>query len=98
MAQGEHVVEKEMGFTHEEFRRLLPRAFTDADIDFQGREIEVRDHERLLRIDLSEEGERRLGNIRIPVTHVRLTFSGFAEPEIETALEKFWRAFQKGGG
>lgn len=95
---GEHIVEKEMGFTHAEFERLLPKAFVNSDIQFEDRKILVRDGGRLLRIDLSAEGERRIGLFRIPVTHVRLTFSEYSKPEIEAALERFWRAFQKGGG
>ncbi len=98
MAQIDHVVEKEMGFSHAEFMRLLPKAVNGADIQAKGREIRVGDGSRLLRIDLSEESERRLGHIRIPVTHVRLTFTGYSEAEIEAALFRFERSFQKGGG
>ena len=98
MGQGEHVVEKEMGFSHAEFRRLLPKAMGDSEIIDEGETFRIGDGDRLLRIVLSEESERRLGHIRIPVTHVRLTFTGYSEAEIEAALLKFWRSFQKGGG
>lgn len=98
MTQSEHVVDKEMGFSHAEFRRLLPKAMGDAEIIDEGETFHIGDGERNLRIELSEESERRLGHIRIPVTHVRLTYTGYTEAEIETALKKFWLAFQKGGG
>ena len=98
MAQREHVVDKEMGYSHAEFLRLLPKAVEGSDIAVDGRVIRVRDGDRRLRIDLSEESVRRIGNFRLPVTHARLTFSGYSEDERDAALERFWRAFQKGGG
>ncbi len=98
MAHAEHVVEKEMGFSHAEFRRLLPKAMDGAEIIDEGETFRIGDGNRLLRIDLSEESERRLGHIRIPVTHVRLTFRGYSEAEIEAALFRFERSFHKGGG
>lgn len=98
MAQREHVVNKEMGTTHKEFLRLLPKAVGDADIHADGRVIRVSQGGRLLRIDLSEESVRRLGNFRLPVTHVRLTFTGYGDAERDAALERFWQAYQKGGG
>jgi hypothetical protein len=98
MAQSEHVVNKEMGTTHREFLRLLPKAVGDADIHVEGRVIQVNEGDRRLRIDLSEESVRRLGNFRLPVTHVRLTFSGYSDAERDAALNRFWHAYQKGGG
>ena len=98
MARDEHVVDKEMGTTHKEFFRLLPKAVGDAGIEVDGLDVRVSDGARLLRISLSEESERRLGNFRLPVTHVRLTFSGYSDAEREAALNRFWHAFQKGGG
>ena len=98
MADSEHVVEKEMGFSHAEFRRLLPKAVDGAEIIEDGGKFSVGGGGRLLQIELSEESERRLGHFRIPVTHVRLTFTGYSEAEIEAALQSFWRSFQKGGG
>jgi len=98
MADDEQIVDKEMGYTHADFLRLLPKAVGAAEIGIDGRVIRVADGERRLRIDLSEESVRHLGHFRLPVTHVRLTFSGYSEAEREAALERFWRAYQKGGG
>lgn len=98
MTRREHVVDKEMGVTHKEFLRLLPRAVGGADTRVDGCEIRVRDGGRTLRIELSEESVRRLGNFRLPVTHVRLTFAGYSEAERTAALDRFWRIYQKGGG
>jgi len=98
MADGDHIVEKEMGYTHEDFLRLLPRAVLAGDIRIDGRTIRIGDGDRHLRIDLSEESVRRLGQFALPVTQVRLTFSGYSDAERTAALERFWKAYQKGGG
>jgi len=98
MAQDAYIVDKEMGYTHADFLRLLPKAVGADDIRIDGRVIRVGEGERQLRIELSAETERRLGHFRLPVTHVRLTFSGYSDAERVAALERFWRAYQKGGG
>ena len=41
---------------------------------------------------------RRLGNFRLPVTHVRLAFTGYSDAERDAALALFWQTYQKGGG
>ncbi|UCH73172.1 MAG: hypothetical protein JSU82_12505 [Rhodospirillales bacterium] len=98
MAPDEHIVDKEMGYTHADFLRLLPKAVGDGEISISGHTIQVSNGERRLRIDLSEESVRHLGHFRLPVTHVQLTFSGYSDAERSAALERFWKAYQKGGG
>ncbi|MDH3231666.1 MAG: hypothetical protein OEN55_17900 [Alphaproteobacteria bacterium] len=98
MTRDAYVVDKEMGYTHAEFLRLLPRAVGGADIRIDGRVIQVNAGDRGLRIDLSEESVRRLGNFRLPVTHVRLTFQGYSDAQRDALLARFWQTYQKGGG
>ncbi len=98
MAERPHIVDKEMGYTHADFLRLLPKAVGTADIRVDGTGIEVRDGERRLCIDLAAETVRCLGHFRLPVTRVRLAFFGYSETEREAALDRFWKAYQKGGG
>lgn len=98
MTSGGHVVEKEMAITHHDFMRLLPKAFDGGEIKVDGRAIRVVAGAGELRIDLSEESVRRIANLEIPLTLVRLTFSGYEEAETEAMLARFWRTFQKGGG
>lgn len=98
MTRSAHVVRKEMGYTHKEFIRLLPRAVGGADIRRTGNRFEVVDGERSLCIELGEEGERRIASFRLPMTPVSLAFTGYDEAGIEAALDRFWRAYQKGGG
>ena len=98
MLPGEHIVHKEMGYTHKEFMRLLPKAVGIADFQVLENEIQVQEPGRLLRVLLGEETERRLGNFRLPLLPVDLVFSGYDEAGINAALDRFWRAYQKGGG
>ena len=98
MTQGAHVVCKEMGYTHKEFIRLLPRAVDGADMAVTGNRFEVADGERTLCIELGEERERRIASFRLPLTPLSLTFTGYDEAGIEAVLDRFWRTYQKGGG
>ena len=98
MPPGDHIVRKEMGYTHKDFMRLLPKAVGGADMVIAGPDIEVRDGARLLRIELGDETVRQIASFRLPMMPVSLIFSGYSEADIEAALDRFWRAYQKGGG
>lgn len=97
MAAG-HIVHKEMGYTRAELLRLLPKALGSDDVNIDGNRIELRQGSTRLSIELGPESERRLGNFRLPVLPVRLEFCGYSAADIEAALERFWRTYQKGGG
>ena len=98
MARDAHVVHKEMGYTHAEFLRLLPKALNGAALHVEGNRITVDDSTRRLLIEIGPESERRIANFRLPITPVSLAFAGYSEAEVEAALERFRRVFQKGGG
>lgn len=98
MTPGSTLVHKEMGYTHAEFLRLLPKALNGAAQQADGDTITVDDGARRLQIELGRESERRIGNIRLPVLPVDLTFTGYSEAEVEATLGRFWRVFQRGGG
>lgn len=98
MTSDEHFVDKEMGYTHADFLRLLPKAIGTADMRPDGNVIHISDGSRRLRIELSEETVRHLGHFRLPVTFVRLIFSGYSDAERAAALDRFWKTYQKGGG
>jgi hypothetical protein len=92
------VINKEMGITHQEFFRNIPRVLGDADYVKSDSGIVLQDGEKHLEIAVSAEGERRIALFVLPVTHVTLTFMGYSEDAITTIIEKFDRAFQRGGG
>ncbi len=93
------VVEKEMGITHADFRRLLPLAlgasgFTAVDGGF----VFADPSGTTLRIALGPERVRRIALLEMPATTVTLTFEGYSDADREEALRRFERAFQRGGG
>ena len=49
-------------------------------------------------ITLSEERERRIALLRLPVVDVEIALSGFEPDALDRFLVQFDRAFQRGGG
>ncbi len=95
---GDVVIEKEMGITHREFFRNIPRALgTDDYVKETGRVI-LASAGKSLEILISEQSERRIALFTLPVTHVTLTFKGYDEGDVTTTMKNFDRAFQRGGG
>ncbi len=94
------VVERpEMGISHADFRRIFPRLVSDAESDFDGGRASVRwqDGSRLV-VHLSPEGERRIALLRLPTTDLRFEFHAFTASRCAAFMQRFDRAFQKGGG
>ncbi len=89
--------EKEMAISHRDFLRILSRALGDTPFRVEGRQILIEDGDRRrLTITLSEESERRIALIALPVTMVRFDYAGFDDPKAHLALLE--RSFQRGGG
>jgi len=89
---------REMSITLKEFLRSLPPAVAPTPHTVSGRTITIDDGDRSVRIELSPERERRLGLLRLPVTEVVFTFQGYDRTEFERFMQRFDRAFQRGGG
>lgn len=92
------VITKEMGISHEEFFRNIPRVPDTDDYLTNGDGIVIESEGKSLSISISEQSERRIALIVLPVTNVTLTFSGYDEVGVRDVMEKFDRAFQRGGG
>ena len=90
--------EKEMGLTHAEFFRSLSRALGTSDYRVDGHAVQLTDGCRRLEITLGEESVRRIALMAVPVTKVRLTFSGYGPDEVAAAVTQFDRIYQRGGG
>ncbi|MBT3237332.1 MAG: hypothetical protein HOK06_05325 [Rhodospirillaceae bacterium] len=93
---GDTIIEKEMGITHDEFFRNIARVLDDYQQSDSG--VIVEDAGRTINISIGAEGERRIALMRIPITPVTLTFSGYAEAEISEFLTTFDSIFRRGGG
>ncbi|MBC8267444.1 MAG: hypothetical protein H8E36_01710 [Rhodospirillaceae bacterium] len=91
------VIEKEMGISHTEFFRNIPRVLGE-DFSKQTDRVILEGDDKSLVISISEQGERRIALFVLPVTCVTLTFKGYGEAEITKTIKAFDRAFQRGGG
>jgi len=87
-----------MGVTHAEFFRNIPRVLTGEILQTSDTGCVISGEGTSVRIELGDEGERRIALIVLPVTQVTIHFSGFDEETKEAFLQRFDRAFQRGGG
>jgi hypothetical protein len=90
------VFDKEMGITHYDFTRLLARVAGHDDFILQNGKISITDGPRKLEITLSEESERRVATVVLPVTFVRFALTGYDDAVKEMA--RIDLRFQRGGG
>jgi len=88
----------EMTLTRNDFRRLLPEALAGDACEEAGDAFLHHEGDRTWRIDLEVLPALALGAIQLERHRVRWTFSGYEQAEIRTLLERFERAFQRGGG
>jgi hypothetical protein len=99
MAEGEVRVVKEMGVSHQDFFRVLPRVMGGVAYAVEGRTVRLAGEGRTLEMRLSEEHRRSLGNIvHLPYTMVELVFTGYSAEDRTAFLAEFERQFFRGGG
>lgn len=92
-------IKKDMGITHAEFLRLLPRALDGGAFSVTGTTITFEDQGgRALTIELGPEGERRIALMHIPRTPVSLHFQNYDDAALKVFMTHFDRAYQRGGG
>ncbi len=90
------IFDKEMAITHRDFMRLLARAVGHNDFELVDGVISVIDGARKLEITLSEESERRIALVALPVTFVCFALTGYDDAAKEIA--RIDLRFQRGGG
>ena len=88
-----------MGITHRDFLRIFPRLVSDAEAEVTtaGARVDWPDN-RSLEVEMSAEHVRRLARLEMPYVNLEFTFRGFEPLEREHFMQRFDRAFQKGGG
>ena len=94
----DRVIKQQMGSSHQEFFRLLPRALASNDYSVTGSQIVFEDGDKRVEIDLGPEGKRQIALLAIPSTPVEIRMSGFDDKAYEDFMTVFERAFQRGGG
>lgn len=100
MAHREPVrVRREMGVSHAEFFRILPRFAGDLEPVVTDRRVVLSDGGRTAELILSDERERTLSPVvRLPYTVVEIVLTGYGEAERKALMQRFDQCFQKGGG
>lgn len=99
MSREKITIKKQMGITHHEFVRLLPQAVGSHRFHVHGSHVDVEnDHGHRVHIDLGDEEVRQIALMRIPTTPVTLTFEGYDEDARTAFMQRFDRAYHRGGG
>ena len=88
--------DKEMAITHRDFVRLLARAVGHKNFRLADGKILIADGRRKMEITLSEEFERRIALVALPVIFVRFAFTGYEDAQAE--MKCIDMHFQRGGG
>jgi hypothetical protein len=86
----------EMSLSREEFFRLLPAAVMAFDVD--GETVWWSDGGRRRTIRLHPLAEHRLGSVVVPRHRVEIVLDACSEAEGRVFMERFHRAFLRGGG
>ncbi len=90
--------QREMGMTHADLFRLLPRLLPDRDWLQAGACIHVPDGDRQLYIRYQPEAERCIASLRLPVTHISFVFEGYSSGQAEAFMQHFDKTYRRGGG
>lgn len=91
-------VVKEMGISHSEFFRLLPRATAGLQYQVSGDKVRVSVGDRSVVMELGPESVRSIAAMRLPVTRIEFMFSGYTDAEAKSFLDQFDLHFRRGGG
>ncbi len=94
----EITVHKEMGLTHADFYRDIERVLGPGNYQRTDTGVVAEDSEGRLQIALSEQRQRKIALIVLPVTHVTFTFQNYDEQGIKAVIDLFDRVFRRGGG
>ncbi len=89
-----------MGFTAEEFVRLLPAAMRDWPVEGGPNAWEVvgSGGGTIARIRIQPGPERAIGALRLPVLVVTIDLAGTSPAVAEEFMRRFERGFHRGGG
>ena len=87
-----------MSLSEVEFFRILPVAVTPCRYTVAADTVVVQCPQGMAHIRISAEAPRRIASLSFPVLKVAIEFTEMSEPESQAFLERFDRAFHRGGG
>lgn len=92
------LIERDMSISHRDFFRSAARALDGVGHTIHGCQITVPLDGGEVRINLGDEGERRIALVCLPRTQVTITFDSVDETQANRFLAQFDKYFQRGGG
>lgn len=93
------VLRAAMGISRGDFLRVMPSLLGEAEVRLAEASVTARWPDgRGLEARLSAEGERRIAALRLPVADVELRFRRAPADWVQAFMQRFDRAFHKGGG
>ena len=92
------IIQKEMGITHADFFRLLPRAMGNNPYEINDLEINSTLPTGTLKITLGPERERKMFLVVIPCTDVVFEYTDVDEIDRQAFIEYFELRFMRGLG
>ena len=95
-----YVFHRDMGYSAEEFFRILPAAVRNYELTVSGHAamITANQNDHVLQLTVTPLPDRVLGNMRLPHIDVRFEFLNFTTQQCEDFMKAFDRSYQRGGG
>lgn len=87
-----------MGFTREEFFRLLPNALNGRPHRIDAAGVSVEQVPGAVRIDVGEQQYRHIASISMPYVKVDFEFNGSSDADRVEFMRHFDLRYQRGGG
>ena len=87
-----------MTISHQDFRRLLPKALGGIPVAEKGQRFTVETENGEVTILLGPEEVRKLASLALPRTLVSIDLSSHSQEQAEKFIRRFDLAYQKGGG
>ena len=89
---------RQMTITLAEFFRIFPAAIQGRNFKLDDRKVSIAEGNREIIVKLSEEKQRKLAALLLPVLDVEFTFSGYSKVEVKDFMKHFDLHFQRAGG
>lgn len=89
-----------MGYSTDEFERVLPMAMRDWSVSGQVPRWHIDDAagRALATVHIEQRPERVMGSLRLPVLYVHIDFEDIEKALIDEFILRFERGFHRGGG
>jgi len=89
---------REMGLTHDDFWRLLPRAMGEHKFQRDGNNVHAKLHDGTVDISIGPPEIRRIALLAIPYSNVSFVFRNVSVEQQQAFKAHFDLYFQRGGG